>query len=197
MKRIVLMALLALAVPVASFATTMDFTNHSGTLTGSMAGLTLSGSTLIGVHDGVDLSGTLGTVGFSTGSYISTVGDTSTFNGGGSFMIAGNGTDGLPNGTIFSGSFNGPVQLINEGMTSDGGTLYEVKGSLTGTLNGVAATGLTFQDYVFTGTNGWMGTSVLGSGDTFITPTPEPGTLGLLGTGLVGLAGIVRKKLKA
>jgi hypothetical protein len=33
------------------------------------------------------------------------------------------------------------------------------------------------------------------SGDTIVTP--EPGTLGLLGTGLVGLAGIVRRKLRA
>src|SRR5439155_2662384 len=33
------------------------------------------------------------------------------------------------------------------------------------------------------------------SGDTFVTP--EPGTLGLLGTGLVGIAGLVRRKFKA
>ena len=33
------------------------------------------------------------------------------------------------------------------------------------------------------------------SGDTIVTP--EPGTLGLLGTGLVGIAGLVRRKFKA
>jgi hypothetical protein len=39
--------------------------------------------------------------------------------------------------------------------------------------------------------------SRLGSGDTILTTVaPESGTLGLLGTGLVGLAGLVRKKLK-
>jgi len=32
------------------------------------------------------------------------------------------------------------------------------------------------------------------SGDTIVTP--EPSTLGLLGTGLIGLAGIVRRKMR-
>jgi hypothetical protein len=42
-----------------------------------------------------------------------------------------------------------------------------------------------------------MGSVAVGSGDTVVANVPEPGTLGLLRTGLVGLAGIVRKKLKA
>ena len=46
MKRIVMMALLALALPVAAFAGNVDFTNNGGTLAGSSAGLTLSGSEL-------------------------------------------------------------------------------------------------------------------------------------------------------
>jgi hypothetical protein len=32
-----------------------------------------------------------------------------------------------------------------------------------------------------------------GFGAVFVTKTPEPGSLGLLGTGLIGLAGLVRK----
>lgn len=199
MKRIALLALLTVALPLAAFAGSIDFTNEGGTLTGSSSGLSLGGSSLIGAnpYGGVDYMGNLGTVSFSTGSFVSTAGSVSTFNGGGSFTIVGNGGDGFASGTVFSGSFSGPVTLTLVKVLSTGGSLYELQGSLTGTLNGQAASGITIEDYVFTGTDGWMGSSTLGSGDTFISSVPEPGTLGLLGTGLVGLAGLVRKKLKA
>jgi hypothetical protein len=205
MKRIVLMALLALALPLAAFAgsSTIDFTNESGTLTGSSSGLALTGSTLAIANPwgGSQVIGNLGTVAFSTGSYISTTGSglgaVSSFNGGGLFTITGNGADGFATGTVFTGSFTGLVTLTNEGMNPAGGTTYDLVGHLSGSLNGGPATGFTFQDFVFSGAGGWMGSSTLGSGDTLITPVPEPGTLGLLGTGLVGLAGVVRKKLKA
>ena len=37
MKRIVLMALLTLALPLAAFENQIDFTNHGGTISGSSA----------------------------------------------------------------------------------------------------------------------------------------------------------------
>jgi len=202
MKRIVLMALLALALPLAAFAgSTVDFTNSGGTLTGSNAGLSLTGSEVIKVEGlGTGALGNDATLSFSTGSYIGTVGAVSTFNAGGSFTIIGNGINGVPSGSIFVGSFTTPVTLTGEGSVS-GGTQYVVFAHISGTwYTGQTAVGITNESWVgsfTTGEDGFMGSSTFGSGDTFLTPTPEPGTLGLLGTGLVGLAGAIRKKFKA
>ncbi len=202
MKRIVLMALLALALPLAAFAGTVDFSNSGGTLTGSSAGLSLTGSVIIQATGlGTGAAGNDGTLSFSTGSFVSTVGNITTFNGGGSFLIVGNGSNGVPSGTIFTGSFSGPVTLT-AGLAVSGGTIYTVTGNISGTwYAGGTATGFTNETWVgsfATGKGGFMGSSTFGSGETIVSTSavPEPGTLGLLGTGLVGLAGIVRKKLK-
>jgi PEP-CTERM motif len=199
MKRVAFLALLALVLPLAAFAGTVDFTNQGGTLTGSSAGLSLSGSTLVAVEGFPGLSpisGDLGTVSFSTGTLFSSSGSGAIFNGGGTFQITGLGTNGLPSGVIFNGTFSSQVTVSFQGAMA-GGDIYSISGSISGTwYNGQTVTGKTFQDYVFVGTNGLMSSSNFGSGDTFLGTVPEPGTLGLLGTGLVGMAGIIRKRLK-
>jgi hypothetical protein len=64
------------------------------------------------------------------------------------------------------------------------------------TASGFTTTGSTVQLTVSTGLGYFDGSVILSSGDTNVV-VPEPGSLVLLGTGLIGLAGVVRRKLKA
>jgi hypothetical protein len=203
MKRIVLLALLAMALPLAAFASSsVDFTNSGGVLSGTSAGMSLSGSELIavnGLNGGGLITGGLGGVSFTTGSLISggSLQMGGSFNGGGSFTITGNGTDGIPNGTIFNGTFSGPVTwtLIT---LANGTHNYTLTGSIVGTwYTGSTVDGATVQLTINTGKGYFNGSTNISSGDTNIVTVPEPGTLGLLGTGLIGLAGALRRKLKA
>ena len=195
MKRIVLMALLTLALPLAAFANQIDFTNHGGTISGSSAGLTLTGSdlTYIDIYGGTKTSGVdLGTVTFTTGALTGgNITTGATFAAGGTFTITGA-------GVAFVGTFSGPVTWAEVTTGTNGEIYYTLSGNVSGTYNGVSVSGYTGQLTFLAGKNGFMGGPIaLASGDTVVSSVPEPGTLALLGTGMVGLAGVIRKRLKA
>ena len=202
MKRILFVALLALTLPLAAFANSVDFNGVGGTLSGLSSGLTLSGTgltTVVGLDGLGTVAGTgLGSISLSTGALLSSVYTggvlTSATFAGGSFTVTGNGIDGIPAGVIFTGTFTGNVT-----MSGAAGSGYVVYGQFSGTLSGGGTlSGVLSITTSLSGKNGYTGRLGVGSVDiSGGSAVPEPSTLGLLGSGLFGLGALVRRKIKA
>ena len=197
MRRVIVLALLAMALPMAAWADGIDLVNKFGSISISNAGITSVGSQLK-QFNGVSASPghSLGTVSFSTGALTSgSILTGGTFSDvGSSFVVIGKGNEVPHKGTIFSGAFVGPISWTL--VAQSGASLtYELSGTIQGTLwNGMFVTGTTTQTIHSTNGQIALGVGHIRFGQTHIF-TPEPGTLGLLGTGLLAIAGMLRRKL--
>ncbi len=219
MRRVLVLALLALALPMAAWADiilvnqngSVSISDMSGTGGLGTIGATTIDSTgsLLTQWAGVKAAAghSLGSVSFSTGVLLSgsvryggTFSDTgSTFDvyGVGQWAKKWTGCPSCKNPiTLFSGGFyNGPILWSLTSAPGAANLTYTLTGDLIGQYyNGRTVTGTTTQNlYSVAGQlNGGTGHIRMG-GSTIIVP--EPGTLGLLGTGLLGIAGMFRRKL--
>jgi len=189
----------AMTFSTAAFAaTSTDYSNSGGTLTGSNAGLSLTGSTLIAVTtfpNGTSTTGDLGSVTFTTAGLTSgSLQMGGSFAAGGTFAVDGNGTDGIANGVLFSGSFSGPVTWTLTTL-ANGTHSYILTGVVSGTMGGANVDGVTVQLTINTGRGYFNGSTLISGGDTtFVSSVPEPTTLALFGTGALGLAATLRRK---
>ncbi len=176
-----------------------DFSNSSGTLSGTNAGLSLTGSTLIAVvnlNGGTPITGDLGSVTFMTAALSGgSLAMGGTFGAGGAFTIDGNGTSGLANGTLFSGSSSGPVTWTLTTL-ANGTHNYTLTGVLTGTMGGANVSGVAVQLTINTGRGFFDGSTMLAGGDTTVfASVPEPSTLAMFGTGTLALLGTLRRRV--
>jgi len=156
-------------------------------LTGSLVGFTGSGGIgSVATYSGGELEVTDDIYGDcpSGACFFGTfVGDPTLTVGGGNTLTF--------NGTFLVGTLD-PIlipELAFFGAPINGNDPNLVEGTLTFTLSG----GLNSNAV---GSCGVDPPPCFHSGDLIVTPVPEPGTLTLLGTGLLSLAGVLRRKLR-
>lgn len=198
---LVLLAVSCLALTnLATASSTVDFSNGAGTLSGTTAGLTLSGSVLIavsGLNGGGTVTGDLGTFSLSTGALANGSLDMGgTFAAGGMVTITGNGTNGIPNEVLFSGTFSAPVSWTITTL-ANGTHSYTLTGVLTGMLGATSVSAVTVQLTANTGIGFFSGSTLISGGDTTIASVPEPSTLAFFATGAMSMMGMMRRRLFA
>ena len=185
--RLLICTVLLALVALPAFADSESFTNQGGELFVGSSGISAnSPMTSFSINGTQIFSGNnIGFVDFNTGAFTGSLASGGTFSGA-LFKL------GFTNQLLFRlNNFTGT-------LTSLGNGLYDLAGIFSGVSGSIAFNGSTNQIFSLSsdghGDDCWHDLH----GTTTITATasvPEPGTLTFFGTGLIALAGAVRRKL--
>jgi PEP-CTERM motif len=207
MKRVtIILGLLLLLLPIAAWADAVDLTNQSGTITYTDAGVVSTGSQLVSFAGITAPKGSaLGSVSFTTGAFtgsslwqngtFSSTGSTFDITGQGKWLAGVLGAPAKSKVALFTGSFVGPISWTVVSAVH-ANYVFNLSGTIAGALwTGQTVTGTTTQT-IYSYTDQWptdhKGVIHVGNSQLAV---PEPGTLSLLGTGLLTIAGTMRRKL--